>query len=262
MQLSIITINYNNKSGLKQTVESVLSQSFTDFEYIVIDGGSTDGSVDIIKNNSGEIDYWVSENDFGIYDALNKGIGKANGNYLMFLNSGDCFAGNNTLDLVHQQLNNAPDIDVFYGDTYFKTRNPDKTSLHKHPAVLDLWFLKDKNLNHQSTVIKSGLFKEFGCYPLEYKLAADHWLYLKSFIAGKRFLHIDCALAIYDRQGLSHTNYELYRQEMTDMWENLVPEYAKQLIDKLEEYRRKFNFVIVKVSIAINAAVQKIRNKH
>ena len=83
-KLSIITINFNNAEGLKKTMESVFSQSFNDFEYLIIDGGSTDGSVEIIKQNK-KINYWISEKDNGIYDAMNKGILKSFGNYLLFL---------------------------------------------------------------------------------------------------------------------------------------------------------------------------------
>lgn len=89
MKLSIITINYNNREGLRKTIESVVAQTTREFEYIVIDGGSTDGSVDVIKEFSDYIDYWVSEPDKGIYNAMNKGVKVAHGDYCQFLNSGD-----------------------------------------------------------------------------------------------------------------------------------------------------------------------------
>ena len=90
MKLSVITINYNNAEGLAKTMDSVFRQRFSDFEYIVIDGGSTDGSKDLIVNNQDKIAYWCSEKDSGIYNAMNKGIREASGEYLLFLNSGDC----------------------------------------------------------------------------------------------------------------------------------------------------------------------------
>ena len=89
--LSIITINYNNKKGLLKTIDSIKEQSFTDFEWIIIDGGSTDGSVEIIRENESRIAYWISEHDKGVYDAMNKGILHANGLWLNFMNSGDTF---------------------------------------------------------------------------------------------------------------------------------------------------------------------------
>ena len=102
MKYSIITINYNNKDGLEKTILSVINQTCQDFEYIIIDGGSTDGSVDVIKKYADRIDYWVSEPDKGIYNAMNKGIIKAKGEYLNFMNSGDCFYDNEVLSNVYQ----------------------------------------------------------------------------------------------------------------------------------------------------------------
>ena len=100
MKYSIITVNYNNKEGLRQTIESVIHQTFRDFEFIVIDGGSTDGSADVLKEYDAQITYWVSEKDNGIYNAMNKGIAKATGDYLNFMNSGDCFYTSDVLESV------------------------------------------------------------------------------------------------------------------------------------------------------------------
>ena len=88
MKYSIITVNYNNKEGLRNTIESVIHQTYRDFEFIVIDGGSTDGSAEVLKEYDSQITYWVSEKDKGIYNAMNKGIAKATGDYLNFMNSG------------------------------------------------------------------------------------------------------------------------------------------------------------------------------
>ena len=98
MKLSIITINYNNQEGLKKTIESVVSQTMRDFEWIVIDGGSTDGGKEIIEQNKQCLDYWCSEPDKGIYHAMNKGIRASHGDYLMFLNSGDSLYDNKVIE--------------------------------------------------------------------------------------------------------------------------------------------------------------------
>ena len=91
MKLSIITVNYNDAKGLERTIKSVISQTFHDYEFIIIDGGSTDGSVDVIKQYENHIDYWVSEKDGGIYPGMNKGLRQAKGDYLNFMNGGDCY---------------------------------------------------------------------------------------------------------------------------------------------------------------------------
>ena len=115
MKLSVITINFNNRDGLRKTIESVVNQTFKDFEYIIIDGGSTDGSVDVIKEYADRIDYWVSEPDKGIYNAMNKGIDVAKGEYCIFMNSGDCFYVNDVYENVFRELDG---VDIIIGDSY------------------------------------------------------------------------------------------------------------------------------------------------
>jgi len=105
MKFSIITVNYNNKTGLFNTIKSVINQTFSDFEFIIIDGGSDDGSIEVIKEYSDRITYWVSERDNGIYNGMNKGIVQAKGDYVNFMNSGDTFYSNNTLENVYSMMN-------------------------------------------------------------------------------------------------------------------------------------------------------------
>ncbi|MCF0185226.1 MAG: glycosyltransferase [Bacteroidaceae bacterium] len=105
MKFSIITINLNNAKGLEKTILSVIGQTFQDYEYIIIDGGSTDGSLDIIQKYEAKITKWVSEPDKGIYNAMNKGTSMAQGDYLCYMNSGDCMYDSKTLHLVAQNAN-------------------------------------------------------------------------------------------------------------------------------------------------------------
>ena len=112
MKLSIITVNLNNLEGLKKTYESVVCQTFTDYEWLVIDGGSTDGSREFIEQHQDKFAFWCSEPDKGIYNAMNKGIVRAKGEYLNFMNSGDCFACENTLTGV---LGKPRKADALYG---------------------------------------------------------------------------------------------------------------------------------------------------
>ena len=112
VKLSIITVNLNNLEGLKRTYESVVCQTFTDYEWIVIDGGSTDGSREFIEQHQDKFAYWCSEPDKGIYNAMNKGIVRAKGEYLNFMNSGDCFACEETLAGVFGRERTA---DILYG---------------------------------------------------------------------------------------------------------------------------------------------------
>ena len=116
MKLSIITINYNNACDLKQTIQSVIEQTWGDFEYLIIDGGSTDSSLEIIKQYQNQIDYWVSEPDKGVFHAMNKGIEQSSGEYLLMLNSGDCLANNKVLEKVFDL--NFYTEDILAGDVF------------------------------------------------------------------------------------------------------------------------------------------------
>lgn len=123
MKYSIITVNYNNKEGLRNTIESVIHQTYRDFEFIVIDGGSTDGSAEVLKEYDSQITYWVSEKDKGIYNAMNKGIAKATGDYLNFMNSGDCFYDEGVLGRVARV---ETDADFIVGRDYHSTKRHSK----------------------------------------------------------------------------------------------------------------------------------------
>ena len=173
VKLTIITINYNDKSGLNKTVNSVLSQTFTDFEYIIIDGGSTDGSVDVLKENNGKINYWVSEPDKGIYNAMNKGILQAKGEYLQFLNSGDWLENESMLSKIFDVPKTA---DILYGNLNEILRDG-KINLQV-PLIGDRLTLANFNSNthatiqHPASFIRRSLFDK-GLYDEKYKIIAD-----------------------------------------------------------------------------------------
>ena len=143
-KLSIITINRNNSAGLHKTIESVVSQTFTDYEYIIIDGASTDGSVDIIKQYANKITSWVSEPDKGIYNAMNKGILKATGEYLLFLNSGDSLHTYNVLNEIFRKEINSK---IILGDV-------NKIQINEISEI-EKPLLYYKNNNDESVILKS-----------------------------------------------------------------------------------------------------------
>lgn len=118
MRISIITINYNNIQGLKNTLSSVLEQDYNNIEYIVIDGGSTDGSKELLVAKANELHYWVSERDKGLYNAMNKGITQSTGDYLIFMNSGDVFFNKHVLSAIF--VNRKYEADILYGNTVYK----------------------------------------------------------------------------------------------------------------------------------------------
>lgn len=217
MKLSIITINLNNVSGLQKTIESVICQTFRDFEYIVIDGAGTDGSVEVIEQYAEKINYWISEPDTGIYNAMNKGILKATGTYCLFLNSGDTLYSETVLENVFTENYSE---DIITGDML--RIYSDKTVLDKGQACirssegqkLTLFDLFFGFMNHQATFIKKELFSRFGLYDENYKIVSD-WLFFLNVIGlhGVQVKYINTIISCFDMTGVSNTNMELSRNE-------------------------------------------------
>jgi putative colanic acid biosynthesis glycosyltransferase len=193
--ISIITINYNNFCGLKNTLESVKSLNFNDFEYIVIDGNSKDGSSDLIANSK-IVDKYLIERDAGIYDAMNKGAKLACGKFLYFLNSGDIVLPDVFLKL--RGLNNIFDYDVIYGST--KLISSDKIDLSRKIEVI----FYDIPFCHQSVLLNKDVFMEYK-FSEKYKLAADYHLFLKVYLAGYSFHQTNLFFSKIDITGVSHT---------------------------------------------------------
>ncbi len=171
-KLSIITINYNNLDGLKRTVESVVNQTWQEFEYIVIDGGSTDGSAEYLECQNEHIDYWISEPDKGIYNAMNKGIAKATGEYLLFLNSGDHLFSETVLQENHSRIT---DYDLIYFNIQNVGYNFSK--IISYPGKLRFSDMFFGILSHQSTFIKRELFNKVGLYDEKLKIVSD-WKFM------------------------------------------------------------------------------------
>ena len=174
MKLSIVTINYNNKKGLVKTIESVTNQEFKDFEWIVIDGGSTDQSVALIQDNLTHIDYWVSEKDQGVYDAMNKGINVATSDYILFLNSGDYFILNNAVKII---TNATYTEDLIFCNIQIRSKKEIYQQINSsNPKQI----LLDRMICHQAILHKKSLFTRVGLYSLDHKIADDYEFLIKS----------------------------------------------------------------------------------
>ncbi len=195
--LSIITINYNNLDGLKRTVRSVLDQSYTNYEYIIVDGDSTDGSKEFISENTDHFRCWVSESDNGIYNAMNKGIDMAQGQYFLFLNSGDTLNGKDALNefIGHKEFGG----DIVYGD--YKFDNGHKV----YADHLTPYYFVRTSLPHQSTLFKRRVFDIMGKYDESYRIISDRVFFTASYLSEKfEFRHIRYPLVHFDLKGLSN----------------------------------------------------------
>ena len=232
MKLSIITINLNNAQGLRKTIESVVSQTFTNFEYIVIDGNSTDGSVDIIKQYADKITYWISEPDTGIYNAMNKGILKAQGEYCLFLNSGDSLVDNSVLEKVFA----IPFFeDIVYGNVNLIGENIRIAKKYPNEWTLRLFF--DESLPHTASFIKRDLFFEIALYNESYRIISDwEFFVLAIIIHQKSYKHLPVFVSDFALIGLSSTSgitdiekKKVIETHLKDLLPDLVLEFQREL---------------------------------
>ncbi len=266
MFLSIITINRNNAEGLKKTLESVASQTCRDFEHIIIDGASTDCSVDVIKDYVASpagknVSYWVSEPDSGVYSAMNKGIKKASGDYCQILNSGDWLFD---VDTVQNEKNAAHTEDIVYFDPIFVFKNstqkvamPDKIS--------HFFFLSGRTLNHQNELIKTSLQK--AClYSENYKIFSDNEFNIKNILFNKvSTKHFSRTIAYYEgSEGISSTQLELLENEREKGMESF---FDREIIDDyrlLIDYELGYMGLLKKLRILLNyvrSIIIRIRKK-
>ena len=212
MKLSVITVNLNHRAGLEVTLASVRAQTFRDVEQIVVDGGSSDGSLDVIRASAPTIARWVSEPDSGIYNAMNKGIRMASGDYLLFLNSGDCLAAPDVLDGVFRE--DDPDCGMIYGDTLRKTSGGEE--LRTTPGRLTFYKFR---VCHQSVVYRRSLFETHGGYDESFKISADAEFNVRCLRAGVKARRVDFPIARYEGGGVSATATAAATAENNRIWQ-------------------------------------------
>ncbi|RZK10989.1 MAG: glycosyltransferase [Flavobacterium sp.] len=258
--LSIITVNLNNKSGLTKTINSVSQAKIPASEFIVIDGESTDGSVDIITNHKHIIDFWISEKDNGIYSAMNKGISISNGLYLMFLNSGDCVCDVDSINSLISFAEQSSHPDIVYGNISV-VESLGRTWTRMYPANLTLDYFREDTINHQASLIKRSLFDEFGKYPESFRLASDFWLYLKAISHRKSFKYFDETVVVYDNNGISANNMQKYLAEKEAIWNELVPAEFQTILLENKELKNLTSSRFVKIGIKLSKFYNSWRNK-
>lgn len=207
--ISIITVNRDNLAGLQRTVDSVLQQTWKAYEYIVIDGNSTDGSAEFLKSRDSEIDKWVSELDTGIYNAMNKGIRMATGEYLLFLNSGDELYHSKVFENNYKYLGTE---DIIYFDIFLIFENESK--VHKYPEELNFSTFRDGAIGHPSSFIKRELFKKVGFYDENLKIVADWKFFFLAVVKCKcSFIKVDQVLSKFYMDGISSTKTNIVKKE-------------------------------------------------
>lgn len=230
-KLSVITINYNNAEGLKKTIQSVVEQTGFAFEYLVIDGGSTDGSVAVIQQFRDRISYWVSEKDHGIYHAMNKGILKAGGAYCLFLNSGDYLYNNRVLSAVFAQEQTA---DIVYGNMQIDLGNG---TMHtgRMPSRISFEHMYRDTLWHPVSFIKKELFEKYGLYKETYKMVADYDFFFHVIVMRSVSLnYMDLIISVYNIKGLSSLpeNKQMEKEERRRVLQSYLPPLLLEMAER------------------------------
>ncbi len=276
-ELSIITVNYNNARGLEKTIRSVICQRYTDYEYIVIDGGSTDGSLKIINEHSDSITYWVSESDRGIYHAMNKGIIASSGEYLLFLNSGDWFTNESVLDKV---LKSGFKEDILYGNVNYEFDNGkfEPARIGKEEDITLAYFYRQM-FPHQASFIKRELFST-EMYDENLKIIADWKFFIDRIVLKNCSIRkIPFPIVNYDMSGISSQKkfLSLHTQEKLKVlnqllppriamdYEKMIPAYGSPLLKHLPYLNKTTGFNsfvsrVVGILIKVHKLISRQKN--
>lgn len=259
-KISIITINRNNKDGLRKTMQSVLDQDFDDFEYIVVDGASDDGSLDVIQEFESQFVQkekvpfqYESKPDKGIFHAMNKGIVKAKGEYLLFLNSGDYLV---TPTVLKSFVQFGTTEDFVSGDILVCIDG--KKQIRESPDKVDFYLLFNQSIHHQASFIKKSVFDRFGMYNEDNQLMSDWEHSLRSIVVnGVPYRHIGLTVAYYDTNGLSSNNslHDIAQKEKRNVYLSLMPEFV---LSALEQY--KVQARLYTEAVALNKEYLNMKN--
>jgi len=258
IKLSIITICFNEKDRIEKTLLSVISQKFKNYEFIIIDGDSTDGTKDIIEKYKENITVFISEKDRGIYDAMNKGINNSNGEYLLFLNGGDYLYSNDTLQEVFEKYNPIMiNYDIVYGNIIVMSNG--SIFKGKKPFLSNSLFLFIGSFPHQAAFIKRELFINDGLYDDNFRIVGDQEFFVREIIKNKKkIIHIPLIISFYDNQ-----NYSISEDK------NLSDKRNMEKMIILKKYFNKFELIfypllakIAKLLLIIKDRLKQKTNKN
>jgi glycosyltransferase involved in cell wall biosynthesis len=234
IKVSIITINLNNSRGLKKTISSVINQSFNNYEFLIIDGGSKDDSIEVIIENKEKITYWLSEPDSGIYNAMNKGIKKAKGEFCFFLNSGDYLYSNDTLEKVFTSYT---DSEILYGDVILSSIG--KKAIQRHPDNLSFFDFYTGGICHQSAFIKRSLFQKYGYYNESFKIVSDWEFFLNTIILSTTTVkHKSQIISVFDMNGVGYRNHALMESERNLILNEKIPSLILSDYKKFRNHKK------------------------
>lgn len=258
VKISIITVVYNAAGTIERTIKSVIDQSYKNIEYIIIDGGSTDGTLDIIARYHSKLAYFVSEPDKGIYDAMNKGIKKASGDTIGLLNADDWYEPG-ALEVIAREYKNTS-AHIIAGKTFLISKEGEKI-LCEHRPLSKMW--EGLMSFHQAIFISKEAYSMYGLYDTQYKIVADHDLILRMYHGGCKVVMIDDVLVNFSSTGISSTAYVARHEERYSMIQKYM-DYYFETREKITLYyeelikKERFRFCRESAPAVIVATVNKL----
>ncbi|NLF82735.1 MAG: glycosyltransferase [Candidatus Gastranaerophilales bacterium] len=234
MKISIITVCKNAEKTIENTILSVLNQTYKNIELIIIDGVSTDGTLDIINKYKDKISYFISEPDTGVYNAMNKGIKAATGNILYFLNANDSLYDNYVLENVVTYFQKDKNLDVLYGNIQYVDKNQVDVGIFKYNDFCQKLTFIDRNICHQAIFYNSRTFKKYGLYDETYRVYADYEYNVRLFVKHKiKTKYIDMFIARFEAGGLSYSyNKEILKEEFQLIYDKYFKDNKLHQIDR------------------------------
>jgi glycosyltransferase involved in cell wall biosynthesis len=240
---SIITVTYNARQWIENTIQSIIGQTYDNIEFIIIDGKSNDGTIDIIQRYEANIDYWISEPDNGLYDAMNKGIKKAKGDYIWFINAGDKIYDENTAQNIVDKIEDKDTLpDIIYGETTIIDKNGQFVGMRRLKAPEELtWksFKMGMLVSHQSFIAKREIVP---LYDLEYRFSADVDWCIKCLKKSKNIFNSHLVLSQYLEEGLTTANHKASlreRYEIMSHYYGKIPTIIRHLWFAIRFYEAK-----------------------
>lgn len=256
IKITIITAVYNRVNEIEQCITSVINQTYDDVEYIVIDGGSTDGTVDVIKKYNDKISYWCSEPDKGIYDAWNKGLSHATGDYINFVGSDDAICSKDTIEKIVSYLDAS--VDVLAGNVIRVNEKSGFEFLQNNKHILNKKSYKGGCIVTQGTFIKRSLCDKYK-FDTSYKVAADYKFFLQYYSdSSVQIKFIDDVIQYFSNGGISGADWDFVRNEDNRIYKELG---LNELIDchlKVHEADTKYTVKAICKKIGVFDMIQRI----
>jgi glycosyltransferase involved in cell wall biosynthesis len=224
--ISVITVCYNAASLIERTIASVEEQTHADIEYIVVDGGSKDGTQDIVRRHAARIARFTSEKDAGIFDAMNKGVAMATGDFVFFLNADDVFCDKDVVADIAAAAVAEPDRDLFYGNVMYASASRVRRRSFHWVTGRNIFF---GDLNHQAVFARRQLFDKLGAFDLSYPINADYDWLLRVFHSGARARYIDRDISVFAEGGFHMQHAEKREAERLTIKHKYNPSWRRWL---------------------------------